>query len=298
MAALGLPGPPRPVWTLFAGTMVNRLGYVVTPFLVFYLGSRGVSTRDIPWVLGALGVGNLLGPALGGLLADGIGRRTTMLVGLLGTAAAQGALYLAPGPVTMSGAALLLSTSGATVSPAAYALMADSVEADRRQAAYGLFGWGINLGTAVAGVLGGFLAAHGYWLLFAVDAGTALGYAAVVLALLPRDRQSAARPGGATSDADGVGYGVVLRDRLLLSLLGLFGVSLFVYSLTESVLPSRSATRAVPGGLRRDGGGERGGRGGPAADGDGPAGTVPATAGPGRGERADRLRRGAHRCRP
>ncbi|WP_412077213.1 MFS transporter [Streptomyces xanthophaeus] len=226
-------GLPPTVWTLFAGTIVNRLGHLVTPFLVFLLADRGVSGTETSYVLGALGAGNLLGPVLGGVLADRMGRRPTMLIGLIGAAAAQGALFLAPGVWTMAAAALLLSAASATVGPASYALMADAVDGERRQRAYALFGWGVNIGTAVAGVLGGFLAAHGYWLLFAVDAGTMLVYAAVVAARLREPERPPAAPG---EDA-GVGYGVVLRDRLMLLLLPIFGVQLFVYSLTEVALP-------------------------------------------------------------
>lgn len=226
-------GLPPLVWTLFAGTVVNRLGYLVTPFLVFLLADRGITGSDISFVLGALGAGHLLGPALGGLLADRIGRRPTMLIGLVGSAVAQGALFLAPGIWTMAASALMLSTAGATVGPAAYALLADSVDTGWRQRAYALFGWGVNIGTAVAGVLGGFLAAHGYWLLFAVDAGSALIYATVVATRLREPARTAAAKGAAS----GLGYGVVLRDRLLLLLLPLLGVQLFVYSLTEVALP-------------------------------------------------------------
>lgn len=224
-------GLPPLVWTLFAGSVVNRLGYLVTPFLVFLLADRGITGSDISFVLGALGAGNLLGPALGGLLADRIGRRPTMLIGLTGSAVAQGALFLAPGIWTMAASALLLSTAGATVGPAAYALLADAVDTGWRQKACALFNWGVNIGTAVAGVLGGFLAAHGYWLLFAVDAGSALVYAAVVATRLREPARSA------PSKATGLGYGVVLRDRLLLALLPLLGIQLFVYSLTEVALP-------------------------------------------------------------
>ncbi|MEU1665741.1 MFS transporter [Streptomyces sparsogenes] len=227
-------GLPPAVWTVFAGTIVNRLGYLVTPFLVFFLAARGVTGAETTYVLGALGAGNLLGPALGGLLADRIGRRSTMLIGLLGASAAQGALFAAPGVTTMAAAALLISAAGAMIGPAAYALLADSVDAGRRQRAYALFGWGVNIGTAAAGVLGGFLAAHGYWLLFTVDVATMLIYAAIVATRLRETRPARQEKAPA---ADGVGYGVVLRDRLLLALLPLFGIQLFVYSLTEVALP-------------------------------------------------------------
>ncbi|MER7535355.1 MFS transporter [Streptomyces sp. NPDC097704] len=226
-------GLPSVVWTIFAGTIVNRLGYLVTPFLVFFLASRGVTGADTTYVLGALGAGNLIGPAVGGILADRIGRRPTMLIGLIGAAAAQGALFLAPGVWTMAAAALLISAAGSTVSPAAYALLADAVDSERRQRAYALFGWGVNIGTAVAGVLGGYLAAQGYWLLFAVDAGSMLLYALVVAVRLPEPK----RPAQERRPNDGIGYGVVVKDRLALLLLPIFGVQLFVYSLTEVALP-------------------------------------------------------------
>ncbi|MFD3941695.1 MFS transporter [Streptomyces sp. NPDC058579] len=229
-------GLPPTVWTLFAGTIVNRLGYLVTPFLVFFLAARGVTGTDTSYVLGALGAGNLLGPALGGILADRVGRRPTMLTGLVGAAAAHGALFVAPGVWTMAAAALLISATGAMVGPAAYALMADSVDAERRQRAYALFGWGVNIGTAVGGVLGGFLAAQGYWLLFAVDAGTMLIYATIVATRLS-EAGPAAKSKAPTPRPDGIGYGVVFRDRLALALLPLFGIQLFVYSLTEVALP-------------------------------------------------------------
>lgn len=227
-------GLPRAAWILFAGSTVNRLGYVVTPFLVFYLGSRGVPTSQVPYVLGALGAGTLIGPALGGLLADRLGRRPTMLIGLIGTALAQGLLFVAPNVATMAVAAVLLNGAGSTVSPAVGALMSDTVPAGSRRTAFSLLHWATNIGTAVAGMLGGFLATHGYWLLFAVDAATSLACALIVAVLLPGGRGAGSRAG----DPDrGSGYAVVGRDPLMRALLPLFGIALTIYSLTEVCLP-------------------------------------------------------------
>jgi len=226
-------GLPRTAWIIFAGTVVNRLGYVVTPFLVFYLGSRGVSATEVPYVLGALGAGNLIGPLLGGLFADRWGRRPTMLIGLIGTALAQGVLFAAPNVTTLAFAAVLLSAAGTMVSPAAGALLTDAVPAAWHRRAFSLTHWAVNIGTAVAGILGGFLATHGYWLLFTVDASTSLAFALIVGVLLPGERRgvrTAGSPGG-------MGYGVVFRDPLMRALLPLFGVALVIYSLTEVCLP-------------------------------------------------------------
>ena len=282
-------GFPQAIWVIFAGTVVNRIGYLVGPFLVFFLGSRGVSAGQTPYVLGALGAGNLIGPAVGGWLADRHSRKLTMLAGLLGSAAAQGALFVSPNVATMALAAVLLSGTATMVGPASYATLADTVAPARRREAFALFGWAVNIGTAAAGVLGGYLAGHGYWLLFALDAGTSLAYAAIVATRLPSDRaarvadrvgagvaggsgvgsdsssgggsdfSSAATSAAATTAAattaetsptpaksTGSGYGVVFRDRLARKLMPLFGIQLFIYSLTESALPLAIRTDGLP----------------------------------------------------
>lgn len=231
--------PPQ-IWTLFTGVIINRLGYLVTPFLVFYLGSRGIAADRMPYVLGALGAGNLIGPALGGVLADRVGRRPTIVAALLGTALSQGMLFLAPNIATLAAAAALLSMTGSSAPPAAYAVLADTVPQEQRRSAFSLFSWAINIGTAVSGAAGGFLAAHGYWMLFAIDAGTSLGYAALVFVKLPADRGARPDKGAAAptaSPSGSAGYGVVFRDRLLLVLLLISGIGFLIYSLSEVDLP-------------------------------------------------------------
>ncbi|WP_371499978.1 MFS transporter [Kitasatospora sp. NBC_00374] len=230
-----------PFWVVIGGTAMNRVGNMVLPFLVFFLGSRGIATDRVPYVLAALGAGGLVGPVLGGLLTDRFGTRPTLLVGLLATAAGQGLLFAAPGLATLTAAAALLGASGSVYPPAAGAVIAGAVAPARRQIAYGLLHWAINVGSAVAGALGGFLVAHGYGLLFALDAVTCLAYAALVAVRLPR---AAAGPPRRRSD-DG-GYRVVLRDRPMLLLISLSAVAEAVYAQTEFTLPLAVRDHGLP----------------------------------------------------
>ena len=48
---------PRQYWILFSGTLVNRFGTFVIPFLVIYLTTRGYEGTIIGFTLGAFGAG-------------------------------------------------------------------------------------------------------------------------------------------------------------------------------------------------------------------------------------------------
>src|SRR5262245_21272077 len=79
---------PRPFWYLMAGTFVNRLGYVVEPFLALYLaGPRSLTPTTVGVVLACFGGGSFVSHIVGGYLADRIGRRATLVIGMVGTAA-------------------------------------------------------------------------------------------------------------------------------------------------------------------------------------------------------------------
>ncbi|WP_225845791.1 MFS transporter [Streptomyces sp. HPF1205] len=236
----GLPGP---FWVVFSGTVINRVGTMVVPFLVFFLGSRGVPDSGTPYVLGALGAGGLVGPVLGGWFADRAGRRPAILTGMLATAASQALLFASRGLVTLTMAAALLGAAAALHAPAVAAVIVDSASPARRQAAFGLYHWAINIGAATAGAFGGFLVGHGFWLLFAVDAATCLGFAAVAAAALPREAPRRAARGGSRPAG---GYGVVLRDRLLVAFVTVAVAGEFVYAQTEFTVPLSIRDRGLP----------------------------------------------------
>src|SRR3954452_5861100 len=103
-----LGGLPGTFWIMFGGTLVNRMGGMVAAFLVLYLTTRGLPPAQIGLVLAAHGIGSLASQPIGGLLADRVGRRFTLLTGLLATSAALGWVGLAGGlaPLTVAAGVL------------------------------------------------------------------------------------------------------------------------------------------------------------------------------------------------
>lgn len=210
-------GLPRPFWVVWAGTLVNRLGTFVTPFLVLYLThERGLSVAGAGGVLTVLGVGGLLSQPVGGLLTDRLGRRATLAGGMWAASGAMLLLGAARGTWLIVAAAFLAGLTLDLFRPASQALVADVVPPDGRARAYGLLFWAVNLGWAVATTTAGFLAQHGYLLLFVGDAATSLIFGLLVWWLITEPPRAAA-----PAHYTGGGFGVALRDRTFVSFIGL-----------------------------------------------------------------------------
>ena len=76
-------GLPAAYWRIWTGSLVNRSGSFVAPFLALYLTTvRGLSVAQTGVVLACYGAGSMAARPVGGVLADRVGRRAT-LVGTL-----------------------------------------------------------------------------------------------------------------------------------------------------------------------------------------------------------------------
>jgi MFS family permease len=203
-------GLPAAYWRIWTGTLVNRLGTFVEPFLALYLTTtRGLGVGEAGGVLAAFGAGSVLAQPVGGSLADRIGRRAT-LAGSLGVSALLlAALAVVHAVWLIVLVVALLGLIGDAYRPASQAAVADLVPFAERRRASGLIFWAINLGFSAAAVFGGLLATAGYGLLFTLDAITCGVFAVIILRFVPETRPAAA----ARASEAGVGYGAVLRDR-------------------------------------------------------------------------------------
>jgi MFS family permease len=150
---------PDRVWIVSLGILVNRVGNFLPVFIVLYLTGRGYSAGAAGLVLGVSGLGNVLGNAVGGYLADKIGRRWTIVLSAVTTAGLTAIVpSLGPFPIIVAVVGLIGVTSQ-IYRPAAAAVLLDSVATNQqRLAAFAVFRFGMNIGAALGGVIGGVLA--------------------------------------------------------------------------------------------------------------------------------------------
>ncbi|HTX66591.1 MAG TPA: MFS transporter [Opitutaceae bacterium] len=221
---------PRAAWVLFFGTFVNKVGTFVIPFLTLYLTQRGFSPAAAGFALGAYGAGNLVAGIIGGLLADRLGRRGTIVLSMFSGAAAMMLLSQARAYPLIVAFAALTGLTGEMYRPASSALLADLVPAGQRVTAYSALRASFNAGWAFGPALAGLIAVHGFFWLFAGDALTSALYGMVALLALPAGV-------GVTAGRGGWGEVVCIMradGRLLRMLAAVFAISLIFMQQTST----------------------------------------------------------------
>lgn len=246
---------PAEVRILVLARAVNRLGAFTLPFLTVVLTvDLGASLATAGLVVALFGAATIPSRILGGLLADGIGRRGAIALGLTLTAAFQLLLAAAPGIATAAVAAVLLGLAFELYEPASQALVADLVTDDRdRVAAYGLYGAALAVAGVAAGVLAAIVGGIDLRLLFVVDAVTCLACAALVLVGLGRGTPvevAVPVPGVVAETAEGAPATVDAprspwRDPLLLALLASGTGFAVLYLQIDVALPLTLAERGI-----------------------------------------------------
>ncbi|MFF4229642.1 MDR family MFS transporter [Streptomyces sp. NPDC001820] len=236
-ALRGLPGR---VWIISLGILVNQVGNFLPVFIVLYLTGRGYSAGAAGLVLGVSGLGKVLGNAVGGYLADKIGRRWTIVLSSVTTSGLTAIVpFLGHLPLVVTVVGLIGVTSQ-IYRPAAAAVLLDSVAATNQQrlAAFGVFRFAMNIGAALGGVIGGVLASTSYVGLFLVNAAACLLFGVVVAVLLRDAPQPRSDPADADTRADrAVGYRQALADRTLMRFLLMTVFAEFVYIQSSVGLP-------------------------------------------------------------
>ncbi len=180
---------PRAFWYVWWGTLINRLGGFVVPLLTIYLTKeRALSVSEAGGVVAVFGAGQILASIVGGQLSDRVGRKFTMLVSLFGGSLAMVGLGLVHDITHLAVMVGVVGFIGEIYRPAVLAFVADVIPPSHRVDAYGLLYWVINLGFAIAAVVGGVVASFDFQILFFADAITMAVFGVIVMRKVPETR--------------------------------------------------------------------------------------------------------------
>ncbi|WP_051099036.1 MDR family MFS transporter [Actinopolyspora mortivallis] len=241
LAKRELAGLPGPYWVLWVGTLINRLGTMVQPFLAFYLtGTRGMSLAHTGVVMTVFGVGALFSQLISGWLSDRIGRRVTLASGMLATSVSVLTLAYSTSLGMLAFSVFALGLAIDVYRPASNTLVADLVPVRSRARAFGFLFWAINLGFTAGVLTGGTLAETAFMWLFWIDAITCAVFGVLVLLLVPEPNQVKQNKKQEGSLGD------VFRDRAMVGFafvtLGYF----FVYLQSQIGLPLAMEKAGLP----------------------------------------------------
>jgi EmrB/QacA subfamily drug resistance transporter len=159
---------PRRWWTLvvigLCQLMIVLDITVVTIALPSAQADLHIATADKQWVLTAytLAFGGLL--LLGGKIVDFMGRKNTLIIGLIGFAGASALGGAAVSGGMLFGARAVQGCFGAILAPAALSLLTTTfTDPDERAKAFGVFGAIAGAGSAIGLILGGVITNYLSW---------------------------------------------------------------------------------------------------------------------------------------
>lgn len=229
------------VWLLAGVMLINRCGTMVLPFLTLYLTQQlHYTVADAGIVMAVYGLGAFVGTFLGGRLTDRLGFYYVQLFSLMFGGVFLLLLQLVTNFYALCGSVFLFTLLGDSFRPANQAAIAHYSDPDTRTRAFSLNRLAINLGWAVGGGLGGWLASIDYSLLFWADGLTCL-VASIVLRLFlpipdpsnPTNVASASTSNVAPVPEQESPY----RDTLFITFVGCATLYLIVFMQLFSIVP-------------------------------------------------------------
>jgi len=173
-------------WYLSVVMLINRSGTMVVPFMTIYCTqSLHFSLTQAGFVMGLFGFGAIVGAYIGGRITDKFGFYPQQVAALL----LGGIMFIITGYLhsftSLCIGAFILSACNESFRPANATAVVYYSSPENVTRSFSLNRLAINLGWAVGGALGGFIASVNYNLLFWVDGCTNIVAALLLVKLLP-----------------------------------------------------------------------------------------------------------------
>ena len=230
---------PRAFWIYNIIVFIDRLGgFMLYPFFALYLTQKyDIGMTTVGLIFGVFSITGMIGSALGGAIADRMGRKTVIIFSLILSSLSALGMGFAPTLGIFIAVVVLVGTLSSIGHPAHEAVVADLLPPEKRAEGYGIIRVVFNVAVIIAPPIAGLLIAHSYLTLFLVDAVISLVSAAVVLFALPETKpQAQAHVKPETMKQTFAGYGIVFKDTPFLAFIGVTVMMTLVYMNMNSTL--------------------------------------------------------------
>jgi MFS family permease len=228
---------PRAFWIYNIIVFIDRLGgFMLYPFFALYLTQKyeiGMSTVGLLFAI--FSISGMVGSALGGAIADRMGRKTVIIFSLILSSLSALGMGFAPTLGIFIAVIVVVGTLSSIGHPAHEAVVADLLPQEKRAEGYGIIRVVFNVAVIIAPPIAGLLIANSYLTLFIVDAVISLISATIVIFALPETKpQAHAQP--ETMKQTFAGYGRVFKDTPFLAFIGVTVMMTLVYMNMNSTL--------------------------------------------------------------
>jgi len=168
-------GLRREIYIIFISKTINAMGALIFPFMTLLLSSKiGLSGAQTGFYMTLIGVFYAPASLLGGKLSDTFGRKKILIGFELLAAICYIICIFLPAGMPMVYTLMAASFFFGVAGPSHDAMTADLTTPEQREGAYSLNYLGFNLGFAFAQIIAGFLFKDYFYIMFIIDAVTAL----------------------------------------------------------------------------------------------------------------------------
>jgi len=230
---------PSAFWVYNIIVFIDRLGgFMLYPFFALYLTHKyGIGMSTVGLIFAVFSITGMAGSAIGGALADRMGRKTVIVASLLLSSLSALGMGFAPDISVFIWIVVIVGTMSNIGGPAHEAVVADLLPPEKRAEGYGIIRVVFNVAVIIAPPIAGLLITNSYLTLFIVDAVISIISAMIVIFALPETKPQAhehAKP--ETMKQTFAGYKRVFRDTPFVTFIGVTVMMTLVYMNMNSTL--------------------------------------------------------------